>query len=264
MKKFAYLIMGEYPSVKEGIIGEGKARIVGVPTLEDACETAKKLVEEEGITCIELCGAFGPYGCMKVIEAVENKATVGYVTHLSMQKELQQAVFPNDLRIRQALPEDLPRIEEIYARARAYMKENGNPRQWGMTNWPPRDLLEKDISTGRSYVQEGPEGVLSVFFFDMGKDIEPGYTAISEGSWSYDGPYGVVHRLATDGSAKGAGRRCLQWAMAMSEGHLRVDTHPDNKVMQNLLASLGFDKRGIIFVEEDDDPRYAYEYNTSV
>lgn len=30
-------------------------------------------------------------------------------------------------------------------------------------------------------------------------------------------------------------------------------------VMQNLLTKLGFEKRGIIHVIEDDDPRYAYE-----
>ena len=29
--------------------------------------------------------------------------------------------------------------------------------------------------------------------------------------------------------------------------------------MQNLLAKLGFDHRGTIYVEEDDDPRLAYE-----
>jgi hypothetical protein len=29
--------------------------------------------------------------------------------------------------------------------------------------------------------------------------------------------------------------------------------------MQQLLSKLGFEKRGIIHVEEDDYPRYAYE-----
>lgn len=29
--------------------------------------------------------------------------------------------------------------------------------------------------------------------------------------------------------------------------------------MQGLLEKLGFDRRGFIHVEEDNDPRYAYE-----
>ncbi len=70
--------------------------------------------------------------------------------------------------------------------------------------------------------------------------------------------YGVVHRVASDGSRKGIGAFCLNWAYEQC-GHLRIDTHPDNKTMQQLLSKLGFEKRGIIYVEEDEYPRYAYE-----
>ena len=35
--------------------------------------------------------------------------------------------------------------------------------------------------------------------------------------------------------------------------------HPYSKVMQNLLESMEFERCGIIYVEEDDDPRIAYE-----
>ena len=38
-----------------------------------------------------------------------------------------------------------------------------------------------------------------------------------------------------------------------------MDTHGDNKVMQNLLKKNGFVYCGIIHVEEDNDPRLAYE-----
>lgn len=71
-------------------------------------------------------------------------------------------------------------------------------------------------------------------------------------------PYGVVHRIASDGTVKGTGTYCIEQALEWS-GHLRIDTHPDNIVMQNLLKNLGFEKRGIIHVQEDDDPRFAYE-----
>ena len=40
--------------------------------------------------------------------------------------------------------------------------------------------------------------------------------------------------------------------------HLRIDTHEDNKVMQRAISKNGFQKRGIIYIE-DGSPRIAYE-----
>ena len=68
----------------------------------------------------------------------------------------------------------------------------------------------------------------------------------------------MVHRIASDGSTKGTGTFCIQWALERS-GHLRIDTHGDNKIMQNLMRKLDFTPCGIIYVEEDHDPRIAYE-----
>lgn len=161
--------------------------------------------------------------------------------------------------IRQAVMEDHARIMAIYAGARLFMAEHGNPNQWGPTNWPPSDLIVKDIEAGKSYVYENAVGTVSgVFFFDQGEDIEPTYREITDGAWKGDNRYGVVHRIASDGSEKGIGAACIMWAFEKS-GHLRIDTHPDNKVMQSLLKKLGFVQCGIIYVEEDDYPRYAYE-----
>ena len=162
------------------------------------------------------------------------------------------------MRIRRATEDDFARIMEIYAHARAFMAAHGNPNQWGPTNWPPPDLIHDDIRRGKSYVCEAGERVVGVFYFDQGQDIEPTYAVIERGGWRDDGPYGVMHRLAGDGSVRGIGAFCLDWAFAKC-GHMRVDTHTDNRVMQNLLAKLGFARCGIIHVAEDDSPRYAYE-----
>lgn len=163
------------------------------------------------------------------------------------------------MEIRKTLPADLPRVMEIYACARKFMAETGNPNQWGPTNWPPESLIRRDIREGHSYVCLGESGqVIGTFFFTHGKDIEPTYRVITDGVWLDGSEYGVVHRIASDGSEKGTGRFCLDWAFRRC-GHLRIDTHPDNRVMQSLLEKLGFIRCGIIHVEEDDDPRYAYE-----
>lgn len=161
--------------------------------------------------------------------------------------------------IRKSTLSDLDRIMEIYSYARSFMAAHGNPDQWGPTNWPPRDLIIKDIHSGLSYVcTDDEKRVIGTFFFKQGKDIEPGYMYIEDGSWLDDSPYGVVHRMASDGSVKGTGAFCLNWAYDQC-GHMRVDTHGDNTVMQNLLKRLGYVHCGTIYVEEDDYPRRAYE-----
>lgn len=163
------------------------------------------------------------------------------------------------MRIRNTTIEDLPRVMEIYAGARAFMAASGNPNQWGPTNWPPEALIRQDIARKKGFVcvDEG-DTVIASFFYDFGEDIEPTYRRIEDGSWRDDRPYGVVHRIAVDGSRKGIGAFCIGWAYEQC-GHLRIDTHGDNVVMQGLLRKLGFQKRGIIYVEEDDYPRFAYE-----
>ncbi len=163
------------------------------------------------------------------------------------------------MQIRHSTQEDLPRIMEIYRIARAFMAAHGNPDQWGPTNWPPEALIRNDIAQAKSYVCVNDAGkVVGTFFLDFGKDIEPTYSRITDGAWLDDSPYGVIHRIAGDGSEKGIGTFCLRWAIGEC-GHLRIDTHGDNIVMQKLAQKLGFVHCGTIFVEEDDFPRLAYE-----
>ena len=163
------------------------------------------------------------------------------------------------MRIRHSTEQDVARIMKIYNFARQYMAEHGNPNQWGPTNWPPEELIHHDIRSGNSYVCLNDKGnVIGTFFFIHGRDIEPTYRVITDGAWLDDSAYGVVHRIAGDGSEKGIGVFCINWAFEQC-GHLRMDTHTDNVVMQNLLTKLGFEKRGVIHVIEDEYPRFAYE-----
>lgn len=162
------------------------------------------------------------------------------------------------MNIRKATEADVPRMMDLYARARSFMAAHGNPKQWGATNWPPEQLIHRDIEAGCSYVCVCGGRIVGTFFYTAGVDIEPTYRNIEDGAWHGTGPYGVVHRIASDGVTKGVGSFCLNWAFRQC-GNLRIDTHDDNWVMQNLLTKLGFSYRGIIHVEEDDDPRLAYE-----
>ncbi len=164
------------------------------------------------------------------------------------------------MEIRKSRMDELDEIMEIYAGAREFMARTGNPRQWGPTRWPPRELVVSDIEKGQSYVCEDQGKIAAVFYFDEGKDIEPTYAEIEEGQWGDASPYGVIHRIAAAEGTHGAGSFCIRWAMEKT-GHMRMDTHGDNKVMQHVLEKLGFVFRGIIHVVEDNDPRFAYEYS---
>ncbi len=163
------------------------------------------------------------------------------------------------MKIRHSEPGDIARIMEIYEYARGFMAAHGNPNQWGANKWPPEELIREDIDRGFSYVCTSDDGkVIGTFFLWYGPDIEATYAGIEDGEWLDESPYGVIHRLAGDGSEKGIGEFCINWAYDECK-HLRVDTHGDNLVLQRLLAKLGFVRCGTIHVVQDNYPRIAYE-----
>ena len=158
------------------------------------------------------------------------------------------------MKIRKTTENDIKRISAIYTYARDFMVKNGNPNQWGSNNWPPIDLIKNDIKEGNNDKDE----VIGTFYYVYGKDMEPYYLEIDDGNWISDEPYAVIHRIAGDGSEKGIGAFCINWVYEKHK-HIRIDTHEDNKVMQNLLKKLGFKHCGTIYVLESRDPRLAYE-----
>lgn len=155
--------------------------------------------------------------------------------------------------VRKAEQTDLPRILEIYASARHFMAQTGNPNQWGTTH-PPRQQLEQDIRQGDLLVVEDDQGIHGVFFFSLGED--PTYGQIYDGQWHAQRPYGTIHRIASDGSGGILGT-AVAYGKARSD-YLRIDTHEDNHVMQYALGKQGFRRCGIIHIA-DGSPRIAYD-----
>jgi Family of unknown function (DUF6506) len=72
---------------------QGKMTVVGVSTHEEGCQVAKAAVEEEKVDFIDLCGDFGPEGCQRVLEAVDHRVPVGYVTYFPEEMEKLQRVL---------------------------------------------------------------------------------------------------------------------------------------------------------------------------
>ena len=158
-----------------------------------------------------------------------------------------------DYTVRAVRQEDLPRILEIYATARAFMRANGNPTQWP-DHYPSADLLEEDMAAGHLFAVTDGEHIHGVFAFILGDD--PTYAVIEQGSWRSHTPYGTIHRIASDGAG-----RILSTALdfaAQQSKHLRIDTHADNFPMQHLVEKFGFSRRGIIYTDNGSS-RLAYD-----
>ena len=159
----------------------------------------------------------------------------------------------HELNVRPAALCDLPQILAIYETARAFMRKTGNPTQWADGS-PHEYVLRDDIAKGQLYAVCNAQRVVGAFALIAGED--PTYGVIENGTWPNSLPYATLHRVGSDGSCKGVFAAAVRFAEAR-HGELRVDTHADNKVMQNAIAKQGFGYCGIIYVA-DGTPRLAY------
>lgn len=159
--------------------------------------------------------------------------------------------------IRLSTKEDLDSKLKLYEEARQFMRENGNGGQWG-NDKPSVEQVIRDEEKGISYVCVDPEGksgvktpddIVACFVYYIGED--PNYDTIRDGTWPDDSAYSVVHRIATKRGTHGVGTFCLNWAHKQ-HAPLRMDTHRNNRPMQNLLRKTGFEYCGIITLLDDD------------
>jgi acetyltransferase, GNAT family len=154
------------------------------------------------------------------------------------------------MNIRLANTSDTSRIFEIYEYARAYMKAHGNPYQWG-DDRPEKSLTKDDIKNQRCYVMEDEGRIFACFVFTIG------FEKVYEAKFPSKVEYGVIHRVASDGSKSGIVERIVDFAKG-KVNLLRIDTHEDNKTMQRAIERQNFKKLGIIYLE-DKSARILYE-----
>ena len=154
------------------------------------------------------------------------------------------------MNIRLANTSDTNRIFEIYEYARAYMKAHGNPYQWG-DDRPEKSLTKDDIKNQRCYVMEDDGHIFACFVFTIG------FEKVYEAKFPSKVEYGVIHRVASDGSKSGIVERIVDFAKG-KVNLLRIDTHEDNKTMQRGIERQNFKRLGIIYLE-DKSPRILYE-----
>ena len=146
------------------------------------------------------------------------------------------------MQIRKTAAADIDSVMQIYAEAKEFMRENGNPTQWKGNN-PAQILIEGDIQEEKSYVCLDNDEIIAVFYFAV--ECEPVYASI-DNKWLNDDIYGVIHRIAKLRKAPGGvGRFCINWCFEQCK-NIRIDTHENNAPMRKLLDNLGFVYCGVV------------------
>ncbi len=160
------------------------------------------------------------------------------------------------MKIRKTTLADVGAAEKIYNDARRFMRANGNPTQWASV-YPNRESVLADIENGVGYVCEDEGEILAVFMFKIGQDKT--YDVIYDGEWLNDEPYAVIHRIAVAENAHGRGVAAFCFAECFKRfPNLKIDTHRDNIPMQRALVKAGFERCGIIHLENGEE-RVAFQ-----
>lgn len=158
--------------------------------------------------------------------------------------------------IRKATLEDMPVLLEIYDRARKFMVSTGNTNQW-TNEYPSKEILTDDILKSEMFVLEDEDGIQASFVFYCGIDLC--YNKIYDGQWLNNEPYGVIHRIATRGLKKHMADYILEYCSSKID-NIRMDTHVNNKPMQNFMIRHGFKHVGTIYLKNGQS-RLAFHCN---
>ena len=181
-----------------------------------------------------------------------------------LKKESGRKQLTEPLTLRKAEEGDIPRILKITEDARASLRKY-RVDQW-QGEYPTREIFENDIRIGECYVICHGDEVAA--FFVHSEREEPTYADITDGKWTADMPYCVLHRAAVAAEYRGTGLSAQlikfveQLTRDCGRRAVRVDTHKKNKPMQNLLREAGFRYRGNILINSEpghDPHRQAFE-----
>ena len=157
--------------------------------------------------------------------------------------------------IRLATEADVSAANSIYENARRFMAESGNPTQWA-GDYPNGYDVRRGIEKGTSYVCEDNGEVVATFHFQANAD-DPTYHKIYDGEWKNQDSYGVIHRIAVKYHGRGIVDFCFNECFKIIS-NLRIDTHENNIPMKKCLMRCGFERCGIIYLE-NGEPRVAYQ-----
>lgn len=156
------------------------------------------------------------------------------------------------MQVRKATFDEIKNILSIYASARAFMRESGNPTQWS-ANYPDEQTVREDIASGRLHLLCEDNTIYGVFALlgDGDRDYD-----VIDGAWLNSLPYAAMHRVASAGLRGGVVAECVKFCLE-SFSDVRIDTHEDNLPMQRALEKIGFVRCGKVYITRAGE-RIAY------
>ncbi|WP_125979788.1 GNAT family N-acetyltransferase [Loigolactobacillus iwatensis] len=165
--------------------------------------------------------------------------------------------------LRRSREADLPAIMTIINEAKAYLKEQGVD-QW-QHGYPYEEDMINDVKAGLNYVLIRDDDIVGTATLQQGMDDN--YKVIDHGSWqgAADAQYTSIHRIAVSANYRGQHlsetmiTNLLTVSLELGYTDVRIDTHPENKGMQHVIVQNGFTYRGIIYMHEPKEERYAYQ-----
>ena len=177
----------------------------------------------------------------------------------------QGRIIMAEIYLRRAQLQDLTAIMKIIDDAKELLKKNGSP-QW-QNGYPDQENVTQDIVMQTNWILINDNKVVATATLQL--TPEPTYRNITQGQWQQpDEPYATIHRVAISSNYRGQGLSKLLFSNLLTVGQMqgiknfRVDTHRSNKAMQHIAENFNFKKRGIIKVNDQNDPeRLAYELN---
>ena len=177
----------------------------------------------------------------------------------------QGRIIMAEIYLRRAQLQDLTAIMKIIDDAKELLKKNGSP-QW-QNGYPDQETFTQDIVMQTNWILINDNKVVATATLQL--TPEPTYRNITQGQWQQpDEPYATNHRVAISSNYRGQGLSKLLFSNLLTVGQMqgiknfRVDTHRSNKAMQHIAENFNFKKRGIIKVNDQNNPeRLAYELN---
>lgn len=166
--------------------------------------------------------------------------------------------------LRKTTLEDLPTVSKIITSAKEFLKAQGID-QW-QDGYPDLEALEADVKNQIGYVliiDNQIAGTAALL-----PDHDSNYDVIADGAWqgAADAKYTAIHRTAMSSDFRGQhlSEKMISGLLTLSSQfgyhQVRIDTHPDNKLMQHLITKTGFDYRGTVLMDHDpSELRLAYQ-----
>ncbi|KAJ75943.1 Acetyltransferase [Enterococcus faecalis AZ19] len=165
--------------------------------------------------------------------------------------------------VEKATNTDFNDIFKVLNRSKQKLMDSGSP-QWSDDDTPTEQSIYDALASKKIYVLKINNKIIGSAI--LTNDYEPAYENIKYGNWeNLNKNYYSIHRFAIDPSKNGKGYAKLFFNLltiiAKEEGasDIRVDTHPVNKAMQNVILSNGYGFRGVIHLPIKNGERYAYE-----